>query len=476
MRFSILSRSAIGYVVVFCLLAGLNVYAILKLDTFNAVVSRLVEVDVSILGYKKKLVDSILSELRYEQKYVLTKDPQLHKEFVAANQDFEKYLAEAHSIADSAQMDESFRRIRAYHQRYAWLVNTEASRLKGNVAYSRAWYRTEKEKSSDTILKELENLETQCNDDVYKSMRMVSEAGASTRKVALTLSLTTLFFTILASLVVTRSITSPLSKLVKKTREISSGNFQSDLDIQSPPEISELARAFNSMCERLKAVDKMKAEFLSMISHELRTPLTTIKEGNSLLLERVAGPVTEKQERLLGILAAETRRLIELVNSILDLSKMEAGMMSYTLEEGSVGPLIEKVVTEMAPLMETRRIGVETLISDELPVSRIDPERILQVLRNLIGNAIKFAPQEGRIRVCARRSDTGVEITVEDTGAGIPKEHLATIFERFQTADRKKGTGLGLAIVKHIITAHGGKVWAENRPGGGALFAFVLPF
>jgi two-component system, NtrC family, sensor histidine kinase GlrK len=212
-----------------------------------------------------------------------------------------------------------------------------------------------------------------------------------------------------------------------------------------------------------------------MISHELRTPLTTIKEGSSLLLDRVAGPVTEKQEKLLGILAAETRRLIELVNSILDLSKMEAGMMSYTLEEGSVGPLIEQAVTEMAPLMETRRIRLETLISDELPLSRIDTERILQVLRNLIGNAIKFTPEGGRITVYARGSDTGVEVTVEDTGVGIPKEHLATIFERFQTADRKKGTGLGLAIVKHIITAHGGKVWVENRPGGGAIFAFVLP-
>jgi len=117
-----------------------------------------------------------------------------------------------------------------------------------------------------------------------------------------------------------------------------SGVIKGDLDITSPPEVAQLALAFNSMCDRLSVVDKMKSDFLSMISHELRTPLTTIREGTSLLLEGVGGEITEKQERLLAILFTETNRLIDMVISILDLSKMEAGMMTYAFNQANIVP------------------------------------------------------------------------------------------------------------------------------------------
>jgi signal transduction histidine kinase len=159
---------------------------------------------------------------------------------------------------------------------------------------------------------------------------------------------------------------------------------------------------------------------------------------------------------------------------------MEAGMMTYTFEPGTVTPLIERATTEMIPLIEARKITLTTKVDEKLPVIKIDREKILQVLRNLVGNAVKFTPEGGQVRVVARLVNRGVEVSVSDTGPGIKKENLTTIFEKFHQAPFKhsnpiKGTGLGLAIVNHVITAHGGRVWAESEPGQGSSLIFVLP-
>jgi two-component system sensor histidine kinase GlrK len=224
----------------------------------------------------------------------------------------------------------------------------------------------------------------------------------------------------------------------------------------------------------------MKADFFAAMSHELRTPLTSIKEGTGLLLEGIGGPTTEKQRKLLAILAEESNRLILLVNSLLDLSKMEAGMMSYDFALAQIEPLLKRAVAEVAPLVEAKQITVESAVDQPLPAVRIDAERILQVLRNLLGNAIKFTPKGGLVRVSARPRGNKLEIAVKDSGPGIPQEALLSIFEKFNQGKRaddlaRSGTGLGLAIAKSIISSHGGKIWAESQLGHGSTFIFVLP-
>jgi len=135
---------------------------------------------------------------------------------------------------------------------------------------------------------------------------------------------------------------------------------------------------------------------------------------------------------------------------------------------------------EMLPLVEAKKIEFEATMTEELPMIKMDDERILQALRNLIGNAVKFTPEGGRVRISARPEAQGLEVSVADTGPGIPKEDIPMIFEKFHQApvnhsERTHGTGLGLAIVKHIITAHRGRVWAESETGRGSTFSFVLP-
>jgi len=169
-----------------------------------------------------------------------------------------------------------------------------------------------------------------------------------------------------------------------------------------------------------------------------------------------------------------------MLNSLLDLSKMEAGMMSFNLEPQNIRPLIDQTIEEIGPLAEAKKINLEVIVTEVLPIIKIDSERILQALRNIIGNAMKFTPEKGRVKISVRSVDHGVEVSVADTGPGIPAESLITIFEKFQQATTGgsspiKGTGLGLAIAKEIITHHGGKIWAESEPGHGSTFIFVLP-
>ena len=225
---------------------------------------------------------------------------------------------------------------------------------------------------------------------------------------------------------------------MKKTRDIQIGIFDSNLDVSAPPEIKELTEAFNLMCNRLKEVDKIKTNFFAMISHELRNPITTIKEGAILLLDGTCGSTTEKQSRFLTIIAAESNRLISLVNSILDLSKMEAGMIEYHFERRSIEPLIKQVINEIIPYAEAKRIHVKNLVNKDLPLCRMDSERILDLLRNLVGNAVKFTPEKGQVSITANLLNSGLEVSVSDTGPGIPKEKLSAIFEKYESSDQRK--------------------------------------
>ncbi len=478
MRLTIFSRLMVGYLTMFILVMIVGVYAILILQRLNVGTHHILTVDNRIMDYEEKLTDSILSQMRYERKYVITKDAVLYDQFVSAKEDFNKLLSEALLIADTPEKRASLNKVKAYHTHFQSSIERQIEEV--HQSRSKRGGGQEIERAADGILEELKKLEILSRHDVQNRMSGLKEAGASASQFAMSISVIALVLVTGISFLITRSITKPLTILRDRTKEISKGVFDGDLNHPAPPEVSDLMAAFNSMCAKLKTVDKMKSDFFSSMSHELRTPLTSIKEGISLLQDGVGGTVTEKQKRLLTILSEESKRLIDLVNSLLDLSKMEAGMMTYAFEQGSIVPLIGRATTEITPLIEATKIALQKKIDERLPVIRMDQEKILQVLRNLIGNAVKFTPERGGVTVSARVVNQEVEVVVSDTGPGIAQEHLTTIFEKFHQAsptnpDRTKGTGLGLAIVRHVITAHGGRVWAESEPGHGSSFFFVLP-
>jgi two-component system sensor histidine kinase GlrK len=459
---------------------GVAAYTILKLHDFNKEMNQILKVETHLLEYEERLTDSLLAQMRYEKKFFITKDEALYRLFLSAKEEFEKDLSMLDSLVDTSLKKDSIQRIKSEFKQYQSLVSEKMKDPHSRQHTPDERYAEEQDRRVNTIFEELERLEAYSHEGIRQKMKTLGKTGLSTRQLAIFLSTITVLLFVAISYFTTRSIARPLSLVTEKANQISGGMFECNLNIPSPPEISEVARAFNSMCDRLKMVDKMKSDFLSMMSHELRTPLTSIKEGTALLQDEVAGPVTEKQRRLLTIIKEESNRLIDQVSSLLDVAKMEAGMMTFHFDQGSLLPLIEMVILEIGPISEAKKINLDAKIDESLPEIPMDREKILQALRNLIGNAVKFTPEGGRVIVIARLIDREVEVSVTDTGPGIPQASLATIFDKFQQiapagSTQAGGTGLGLAIAKYIITSHGGKIWAESKLGQGSTFSFVLP-
>lgn len=479
-RLTLFWRLMVGYSIIFIMVMTVGVYAVVQLKRFNEVARHILNVNNKILEFEKNLVDTTLSQHRFFKKYIITKDQDLYSQFLAAKEAFNNSLSQAKGLSEKSSMREALKRIEEFQDRYQTLAGTEHNYIQTQQAYPIKEFNLERENLVDMLLKNLDELEAQTQKDIQQRMKDQGEAGDAAGFVAALLSMTALISIIIISLLITRSITTPLRLLRLKTREISEGQFRGDLQIASSPEILELAEAFNVMSHKLMTLDKMKSDFFSTMSHELRTPLTSIKEGIALLEEEAAGPVTGKQKKLLSIIAQESQRLIELVNSSLDLSKMEAGKMTYRFEPGAIAPFLAKVAGELGPLLEAKKINLAIDIKDNLPVIKMDHERILQVLRNLFGNAIKFTPEGGTVTISAQGREGGIQVAVGDTGPGIPEKYLLTIFNKFhQVIPAKsyqiKGSGLGLAIVKYIIQSHGGRIWAESTLGQGSVFYFWLP-
>ena len=481
MRLTIFSRLAVGYLAILLIMGAVNGYTVLNLYRLNDETSSIFNTDGRLLDIKKNLSDSFLSQLEYEKKYIITKDIVFYNQFLTANKTFDNYFTEAVSISDTLPKNDSLKQVKAYYDQYQSIVREEFDSFGTNQPHPIAQREENKEKIINNLLEELKALEASYRQDMYARMNAIRNDAAYASRLAAMMLIIAFFLVIGTSFLSTRSITKPLMALVEKTKEISEGVFEGNLDISSPPEVLGLTKAVNAMCDKLKKVDTMKSDFFSAMSHELRTPLTSIKQGITLLQQGFEGEMPDKQKKLLTILSQETHRLIEMVNSLLDLSKMEAGMMAYNFHQEKLPPLIQRVIQEMTPLMEAKKIQSRTEITQEIPPLNLDRERILQALRNLIGNAVKYTPEGGQILISAFCRDHEVECSFKDTGQGIPKENLKEIFEKFhqlpvKTSEWAKGTGLGLAFVKRIITAHGGKVWAESVPGQGSTFTFVLPF
>lgn len=481
MRLTIFSRLVIGYLVIFVLAMTVSIYAISHLRQFEKVTRSIINVDNRLIEYKKKLSDILLSMMLYEKKYIVIKDAGLYKQFDLATNEFDRQLAELTSLPQDSRTADMINKIRHNKQRYQSIFRDEAGYLGAGQKYDEAQYKSEKDSAVNEVMESLRDLEAYGQGNTYSKVRKLSETYSRAGKVAVVIGSVSLIFGIIISILITVNITRPLSIIKKKTADIARGDFGQDLNLSSPPEIEVLAKSFNLMCSKLKEIDKMKTDFFSLMSHELRTPLTTIKEGTNLFSESLEEQgATEKQKRLMTIINEECNRLIKLVNSLLDLSKMEAGMMVYNFHKAELPPLISKITDEIEPLAETRRIRIETEISRELPFITMDTERMLQVLRNLIGNAVKFTPDEGYVRISAKTVDKGVKVSVADSGAGISEEKVTAIFDKYYQdtlarSSKIKGTGLGLAIVRQVVNSHGGKVWVESTSEHGSVFSFVLP-
>jgi len=465
---------------IFVLVMGINIYTLTQLHQLTNLTDSVLKSDERLLEHENQLRESFLSQLRYEKRYEITRDPAFQRQFLSFKREFLALLDDAAVLTDTATRP-MLDSLQEHYRNYSDAVAGQITPGKAGRLRSPKGPHARKEAASEKILATLDAVKTYGQRSIREKTGRLSQVATSAQHVTGFVAVFCLAFIVGISFLITRGIIRPLSIVKKKTEEIGKGQFDGELTLTSPPEISELAAAINMMCLKLQEVDKMKADFFTLMAHELRTPLASIKEGINLLYEGAGGSVSEKQKRILAILREEGLRLINLVNSLLDLSKMDAGMATYTFQREEVPPLLRRVLTEILPLAEAKQITLEEDIQLKEANLKVDSERILQVLRNLVGNAVKFTPEGGKVTLGARHVDRGIEVSVSDTGPGIPEESIAAIFDKYRQApingnSRMAGTGLGLAIAKHVISAHGGEIWVESKPQCGSTFAFVLPF
>ena len=281
---------------------------------------------------------------------------------------------------------------------------------------------------------------------------------------------------LLLGFLISSNLTRPVKELINATRDVSQGNLEREVPVRSRDEIGELTKSFNQMRVQLKQSRDLRRMMTADIAHELRTPLSIILGHTEALSEGKLDPSPETFD----IVYDEAKRLSLLVEDLRTLTLSEAGELILTLGPVSPSDLIDRAAGAYLPKARSLDLSLETEAPEDLPDVKADFHRIIQVLTNLLDNAMRYTPSGGQLTLSARSISEGVEFRVRDSGPGISEVDLPHIFDRFYRGDKSRnrqdgGSGLGLAISKSIIEAHGGRIWAESAAGEGTLIAFVLP-
>ncbi len=325
-------------------------------------------------------------------------------------------------------------------------------------------------------------------------------------------------------LIANRLVRRPVESLAYKAKKFAEGDMSASVDVKTEDEIGILGNTFYYMVERvsstskkleeeitrktalldertrlltllevanreLRELDKLKSTFLANMSHELRTPMNAIIGYTDLLIDEVDGPVNEEQEKSLKKVAANAKHLMQLINDVLDISKIESGKMQISPKEIDIKWLIESLLPIFEPQIKQKGLTLSYTVAEDLPLVYGDEDKIKQVLINLLSNAIKFT-REGGVKITANPSDRGIpvgekpifaEVCVEDTGIGIKEEDIGKIFDKFVQVDlttvrQYEGTGLGLSIARGLVSLHKGMMWVTSKVGEGSKFCFTIPF
>lgn len=274
----------------------------------------------------------------------------------------------------------------------------------------------------------------------------------------------------------TRMIVRPLAEINKAAQKIAKGEVEKRASISSGDEIGELAMSFNTMADSLEKVEKDRRNFISNVSHELRTPITSIKGFIGGVLDGVIP--REKEKDYLSIAYEEIQRLARLVNDLLDLSVFDAGKFKLEISQIDINEIIRLCVIKAEARINQKELSVDVTLQDEHLYAYADRDRVIQVVTNLLDNAIKYVNDKGRIRVVTKTKGDKVLVSIFNSGPKIPEEDKKHIWERFYKSDKsrtsKVSTGLGLPIVRNILTQHGEDVWVENGEKEGVTFYFTL--
>jgi signal transduction histidine kinase len=285
-----------------------------------------------------------------------------------------------------------------------------------------------------------------------------------------------LVMAIVVAILISNWISRPLNRVAGAANAIASGRYEQRAPMEGPREVKAVAQAFNEMADRVQRTQKTQRDFLANATHELKTPLTSIQGYSQAILDEA----TPRPEQAAQVIYDEAGRMRRLVEDLLDLSRIESGQAPFRHSRVNVTALLDAVLANLSVVASERRVGL-TQVLNSPPEIVADGDRLAQVFTNLIDNAITHTPAGGQVTVLAETRDGGAQVSVVDTGPGIPAAELNRVFERFYQIDKSRarshrnGTGLGLAIAREIVEAHSGRIGAASTHGGGTTFTVWLP-
>jgi signal transduction histidine kinase len=311
--------------------------------------------------------------------------------------------------------------------------------------------------------------------------RPVREVGAAWSEIGPPLVVVGVVVLVVATLLgagLARSITRPIEAMTRAAAAMARGDYSQTIPVEGKDEVGRLAASFNTMAHQVARAHRMERDFVANVSHDLKTPLTSIQGFAQALLD---GTVKDEagQRQAAQIIYEEAERMNRLVRGLLELAKLESGQVTMARQPVDLARVLRECADGASHRAEQASVTLNVRLADRLLPLTGDAARLEQAFNNLLDNALRYTPAGGQVELSAfPTSDGGIEVSVSDTGPGIPAEDLPRIFERFYRADKARtpgGTGLGLAIVKEIIQAHGGTIRAASQPGQGTRFTITLP-
>ena len=470
------SKIFLGFSLVIVVLGAVGVLSLRAIGRLVSLNREVASETLPALRVTAEVRDAMLALARLEARFTILRDPRYaevwRERATAVRADLVRLRGlasaedEAHHLAEAAAAFES----------YFEVVIAEQQRLAGMGPRLPAASEPAGRALAERVETSLEELQTATHARVLRAQAEVARLEERTWTGVIVALAAALGLALLTTAVIALRITRSLRRLSAATSAVAAGSFREPIPAGGMDEVGVLARSFNAMAARLRQLDEMKEEFFATLSHELRSPLTSVREASHLLADGVAGPLTPKQARLVEIIQRSSDRLLRLVNQILDISRLRAGLLPLQHKPVDLERLVMRAAEELRPqaeeakvILDRERVGARFTIHG-------DEDRLVQVVVNLLANAIRFTPAGGRVEVRVVDSAEECEVQVEDTGLGIPAAELPHIFDTYRQANLSKGgTGLGLSIVRGLVQAHGGRVTVESHEGKGTRFSVLLP-
>ncbi|MBL8038850.1 MAG: HAMP domain-containing histidine kinase [Nitrospira sp.] len=480
MRLSIFWRLVLTSLVIITVMGGVNLYALFQLRQLTAMSTQMASYHYPAVESAKRLLGSLYAQLNSEKKFLATKDRTFLTNVTEEVEEFQRVLQILRGQESSTRGLTLLQETGELLKERLRLFDTAIQTTTGSAQRTIPNYESTRDSLMDRMSFTLQNYidlhEARVSVGVTESHASAAQAEAVTEQ----LVLVALMFGLGLAGVASYTILRPLRELQGHIKQIGQGNFGASIKIKAPAELRELVDSVNWMGHKLQEIDDMKTEFLAHVSHELRTPMASIQEGTNLLLDEIPGPLVPEQRMTLRIMADSSKRLMHLIATILDLSKMEAGMMEYRFVPVDLHRIVDISINKIRLLADSKHVQLVLEPVGQRVWIKADASRLEQVLDNLLSNALKFSPEGGVVKVHMKPEvQAGVlEVSVSDTGPGIAPEDLPHIFERFYQGRTKvrqaAGSGLGLALVKKVVEAHGGRIWIESEKGKGATVRFIL--